>query len=314
MKLFVILFVFCSVYSSQILNEFRERDCLWQIYTKSKFCNLTEEIEQFTQCIKLNDDEKTIRIQAFDRLNHTISKKWPNATVEMFGSLVMGVALPNSDIDVSILGINESNVFNILKDELIKTNISASNNIFIKSNATIPVLKYIDFESRVELDVSFIEKPKFQVFNLIDSERQDLFKNLMILVKYFLNKNLLSHSTTGGLSSFCSSLLNLNFFLANQNETLPTLLTSYFDFYGNKFNYTTMGIDVNLTSKIVPRDELPCGNGTMFCVRNPSRLESNACEKTFRGTEIKRSFSEAFNILSNSTEDCKLKKLFFNFD
>lgn len=314
MKLFVVLFVFCSVYSSQVLNEFRERECLWQIYTKSKFCNLTEEIEQFTQCIKLNDDEKTIRIQAFDRLNDTISEKWPNATVEMFGSLVMGVALPNSDIDVSILGVNESFPFNILKDELIKNNISTSYNILIKPNATVPVLKYIDFESRVELDVSFTEKPEFQVINLVDSEKRETFKSLMILVKYFLNKNLLSHSTTGGLSSFCSSLLNLNFFLANQNETITTLLMSYFDFYGNKFNYSTMGIDVNLPSKIVPRADLPCENGAMFCVRNPGRLESNACEKTFRGSDVKSSFQDAFNILSNSTENCKLKKLFFNFD
>ncbi len=87
---------------------------------------------------------------------------------------------------------------------------------------------------------------------------------------------------------------------------LGELLLGFLELYGQKFNYETTGISVRNGGKRLPRSELPCGmvNGTypFLCVERPLEHWVNDGIETYRGSDVKEAFDDAFKLLSSAVQ------------
>jgi len=65
---------------------------------------LHEEIVHFYKYILPTPCEHAVRIELVNRIEDLVHDLWPQAVVEIFGSFRSGLLLPNSDIDIVVLG------------------------------------------------------------------------------------------------------------------------------------------------------------------------------------------------------------------
>lgn len=101
------------------------------------------------------------------------------------------------------------------------------------------------------------------------------------------------------------------------NVNLGELLLDFFELYGQKFDYENIGITIRNGGAYLPRKDLPCANDQLlFCIEDTVNIWMNACSESYRASEIKRAFNEAYTILSKaisssqeSENDCKLNSI-----
>lgn len=65
---------------------------------------LHEEIDHFYKYILPTPCEHVVRNELVKRIENLVHDLWPQAVVEIFGSFRTGLQLPNSDIDLVVLG------------------------------------------------------------------------------------------------------------------------------------------------------------------------------------------------------------------
>ncbi|XP_051858781.1 non-canonical poly(A) RNA polymerase protein Trf4-1-like isoform X2 [Drosophila albomicans] len=80
---------------------------------------------------------------------------WPMAVVEIFGSFRTGLLLPNSDIDIVIIGLWEKLPLRTLESELIARRFAESRTMHVLDMAQVPIIKFVDCETKIKVDISF---------------------------------------------------------------------------------------------------------------------------------------------------------------
>lgn len=60
-----------------------------------KIFSLHKEIKDFYAYISATPEERGVRLDVYNRLTNVIKSKWPESTVEVFGSFATGLYLPN---------------------------------------------------------------------------------------------------------------------------------------------------------------------------------------------------------------------------
>lgn len=86
-------------------------NCPWQMpnYNYGNgIIGLHEEINHFYEYILPTPCEHAVRTEVVKRAENLIHALWPQAVVEIFGSFRTGLFLPNSDIDLVVLGEYDS--------------------------------------------------------------------------------------------------------------------------------------------------------------------------------------------------------------
>jgi len=119
---------------------------------ESPFVILHNEILSLTKYIKPTAREISLRRTVLKDLEDIVSKIWPTAIIQVFGSMMTDLLLPNSDIDVTIMNVpvaSESNNAVILRleeleDAIKLTNMSKNFISYVEviSNAKFPILKF----------------------------------------------------------------------------------------------------------------------------------------------------------------------------
>ena len=120
----------------------------------------------------------------------------------------------------------------------------------IISSTTIPVIKLMNRQGNVPLDISFDDKNHnglltntFITNMLVEFPS---IRPLVLLLKNFLFDRALLLSYSGGLSSYCLFLLTTAF--VQQQDSLEldlgSLALGFFDFFGNTFKATVTGVSV----------------------------------------------------------------------
>ena len=116
---------------------------------------LHKEIEDYYEYIKPSPAEEAMRLAVVQRISGLIKQLWPEAVVDHFGSFKTGLYLPTSDIDMVVLGKWEAMPLFSLEKHLLDSGFVDKKSLKVLDKASVPIIKLIDVQTRINVDISF---------------------------------------------------------------------------------------------------------------------------------------------------------------
>ncbi|CAC9698950.1 nucleotidyltransferase, putative [Plasmodium sp. DRC-Itaito] len=252
-------------------------------------------------------EEKLLKLKSLIKLELLVKSLFPQSKIEVFGSYTSGLSLPSSDIDVCIMNIKENDLdcLYILGYGLIKLNIACD--IRIIKDARVKILKYIDKELGVQIDICINQKSSKQTTDFIIKQMKKYIylRPLVLLLKFFLNSRNLNETYIGGIGSFLLSCMVLHFLQMHtstfdknhfNNTYLIKLLIEFFYFYSIDYKLHDACIVVRGLGHVLPRrlrKEYEF-NDQRLCFENPIDTSIDIGRNTYRIKYILYLFSYTY--------------------
>ncbi|KAK1675832.1 hypothetical protein BDP55DRAFT_693893 [Colletotrichum godetiae] len=229
---------------------------------------LHKEIVDFYEVVRPRDFEHEMRTRLVDRIRSALktNRFYKECDVRPFGSYMSGLYLPTADMDLVIcerswMNGAHSNFFGIkalrnFGKFLSSKRLTHYNSMEFIAGAKVPLVKYIDTETGLRVDISFdrLDGPQ-AVKTFIEWKKQyPAMPIIVTMVKHFLAMRGLNEPVNGGIGSFtvtCMvvSMLQLMPSVQSRNLTpdhhLGQMLMEFFDLYGNRFDYVNTAIRLN---------------------------------------------------------------------
>lgn len=135
---------------------------------------------------------------------------------------------------------------------------------------------------------------------------------LVLVLKLFLSLRGMNEVFTGGLSSYCLTMLVVSFLQTHSNRVarssqsnLGVLLLEFFELYGVKFKYNEMGIRVQgegcFMSKENLRRQMNSQSLSILCIEDPVCPGNELAKGSFNVPAIRFALENAYRLLNN---DC----------
>jgi non-canonical poly(A) RNA polymerase PAPD5/7 len=236
---------------------------------------------------------------------------WPEAVVEVFGSFRTKLYLPTSDIDLMVMGKWETLPLHTLEKELHSSGLCKS--IMVLDRASVPIIKIVDAESDIRVDISF------NTSNGVDSAKLILkyvaefpcLAKLVFVLKQFLLQRQQNEVFRGGIGSYSLTLMIVSFLQLHPREdsispraNLGVLLLEFFELYGRHFNYLTVGIRVKGGGSYVRKDmlcrQMGDGHRSILCIEDPLNPTNDIGKSSYLVMEIRNAFEQAFLVLGQA--------------
>jgi len=277
---------------------------------KDAALQLHKDVCEFYTFVKPLDHENTVRKDLLKRVANAVEKRYHGSRLHCFGSFSTGLFLPDGDMDVVLLSndfISGRGIFNwkremySLMNHLVRCGIAENQTYAVIKNARVPILKFIDNQTGVQVDMSFDNDGGVRaVETILDWKR--LYPDMPILVaivKQFLLMRGLNEVVNGGLGGFSVICLVVHFlrqhplngFITKRHGNLGKLLLEFFDFYGNTFDYNTLGIDMHSGTFRKVRTT------KKWMIMNPNDRNHDISSGTLNAPMIVACFSEAHTLL-----------------
>lgn len=292
---------------------------------KDAVLQLHKDVCEFYAFVKPLDHENTVRVDLLKRIANAVEKRYPRSRLHCFGSFATGLFLPDGDMDVVLLSddfINGRGAFNWKKEmfklmnHLVRCGIAENNTYAVIKRARVPILKFTDSQTNVQVDMSFDNNGGVRaVETIVDWKRHYPDMPILVaIVKQFLLLRGLNEVVNGGLGGFSVICLVVHFlrqhpmndFDAKRRGHLGKLLLEFFDFYGNTFDYKNLGIDMHSgTFRKVQSNK-------KWMIMNPHDRNHDISSGTLNAPKIVTCFSEAHALLKqqmNFFEMTNLAKL-----
>lgn len=278
---------------------------------------LTLEIHDFVKYISPSKEEIKARNVTISKLRQAVKSLWPDADLHVFGSYATDLYLPGSDIDcvVNSEGGDKQTrtclykLAQHLKNEHIATEIE------VIAKTRVPIIKFVEPETRIHIDVSFERTNGLEAAKLIRGwlEETPGLRELVLIVKQFLHSRRLNNVHTGGLGGFSIICLVYSFLHLHPRiitkeidplENLGVLLIDFFELYGKNFGYDDVAISLIggkpvYFSKLDWKELHPIRNPFSLAIQDPGDKTNNISRGSFNIRDIKKAFAGAFDLLTN---------------
>lgn len=180
--------------------------------------------------------------------------------MQSFGSFASGIYLPIADMDLVLISPNflrngrkdygekKAQIYQFAA--FIKhCGVAVPNSVETIAKARVPILKFVDKLTGLKVDLSFDNDSGLlanRTFQRWKAEYPTM-PVIVSIIKQFLLLRGLNEVPTGGLGGFsiiCLVVSLLQHMPRGQQEEpcLGSILMDFFDFYGNKFDYSSVGI------------------------------------------------------------------------
>ena len=294
-----------------IAGESIERCTPWR--TREYNCDpvgLHEEIEDFFKYMTPRPSEFRMRLEVAHRISQILQRKWPQAEVHMFGSVMTGLFLPTSDIDLVVIGHWTKTPIFTLEEELKKADIAVKDTINPIDKTTVPVIKFTDKQTEVKVDICFNRTSGMEgVKVIIDFINQyPILPKLVLVLKQFLTQRNLHEVFHGGISSYALVLLVVSFLqlhprnAANDPDAnLGVLLIEFFELFGRNFNYMKTAITVLDGGSYFSKEDIPDHENAILYIVDPTNPKENASRGCYGMWQVKTAFEQAFLKLHRRT-------------
>lgn len=313
-------------------------NCPWQMpnYNYGNgIIGLHEEINHFYEYILPTPCEHAVRTEVVKRAENLIKAIWPQALVEIFGSFRTGLFLPNSDIDLVVLGEYDSALatalllpvslslraghwehlpLRTLETELVARGVAEENKVRVVDGASVPIVKYTDRETKIKVDLSFNNQNGVHSAELIKRLKRDFagLGKLFIVLKQFLVQRDLNQVFTGGISSYSLSLMCISFLQMHPRDifhdrvNLGVLLLEFFELYGLSYNYSQMGFSIR-NGGSYGRQQFSVKPAPL-CIDDPLQPGNNVGRGSYGIVAIKQSFQWAFRVLNEAVNNSESRR------
>lgn len=278
---------------------------------------LTEEIKDFVSYVSPSQAEIMSRNEAMRRVRALVNSLWKDAEAHVFGSYATDLYLPGSDIDMVIL--SPTNRYDTraalyqLSSKLRSSGIAK--NVETIAKARVPIIKFVEKQSNVHIDVSFEKLNGIRTVETIQAWKEQFpyLRHFVLVIKQFLAKRKLNEVHTGGLGGFSVICMVVSFLsnhpkLAsgqiNVEDNLGVLLIEFFELYGKNFNYDDVALHMNGTLGYVSKESnenLQARNPFTLAIQDPNDDANNISRGSFNMRAIKKAFGGAYDML---TERC----------
>ena len=278
---------------------------------------LTMEIQDFVAYISPNREEIKMRNETISKIRNAVQQLWPDADLHVFGSYATDLYLPGSDIDCVVNSKSNDkqnrNSLYALASHLKKHNLATEIEVIAK--ARVPIIKFIEPGSKIHIDVSFERTNGLEAAKLIRGwlDSTPGLRELVLIVKQFLNARRLNNVHTGGLGGFSIICLVYSFLclhprmLASEIEAkdnLGVLLIDFFELYGKNFGYDHVALTVtDGDAKYLPKSQWrelhPIRSPFALAIQDPGDVSNNISRGSFNLRDIKKAFAGAFDLLTN---------------
>jgi len=276
--------------------------------SSSQIVNLHNEILDFLDLVSLTEEEQNARASLVSELKDVIKSVWPTAKVELYGSSFTELLIPSSDIDLVVLDFEDNNPLRSLERALRKKcDLSSIERV---ESARVPIIKLVHANSGLSADISFHICSGLQTGQFVRDcmVKMPEIKPLVIVLKYFLMQRDLNETYHGGVGSFLLQLMVISFLqhreLTNRflrrspNNNLGSLLIEFFELYGVKFNYHSVGICVEDSGSYFRKEYSNFTDSHEYpCVINPIDPEHDVGKNSYYFYKVKKSFEFAYRTL-----------------
>ncbi|KAM5157769.1 terminal nucleotidyltransferase 4A isoform 2-T2 [Mantella aurantiaca] len=272
---------------------------------------LHEEIIDFYDFISPRAEEAAMRTEVVNRIQMVVKDLWPSAEVHIFGSFSTGLYLPTSDIDLVVFGKWDHLPLQQLEQALRKQNIAEPQSLKVLDKAMVPIIKLMDQETDVKVDISFNVGTSVKAAQFIKDCVQEypLLPYLILVLKQFLLQRDLNEVFTGGISSYSLILMAISFLQLHPridgrttDENLGMLLVEFFELYGRNFNYLKNGIRIRNGGAYVAKEEiLKAGyKQSILSIEDPLLPENDVGRSSYGAVKVQQAFDYAYLMLSHS--------------
>lgn len=133
------------------------------------------------------------------RIESTILELWPNAEIIQFGTVATGLELPNSDLDFMVMNVSEPNGLQTLEAHILARDIAEPNTFLFRDNFRVPVLEFIDRESKIDIDIILYDEPFYSQVTLMNEYKQKYpaFLKMVFVLRQYIKECGLNYGFTG---------------------------------------------------------------------------------------------------------------------
>ncbi|RPA98063.1 hypothetical protein L873DRAFT_1688927, partial [Choiromyces venosus 120613-1] len=290
---------------------------------------LHNEILDFIAYIQPRAYEHAVRRDVVHRVRTIVTKVWPDTDVRVFGSFAAELYLPTSDIDLVVISSSFAEI-NIprysekaslykLRQALVHSNIAKTGSLVVIANAKVPIIKFVDHETDINIDISF-ENSSGLVANetFINWKAQyPAMPILLTVIKQFLAMRGLNEVYLGGLGSFSVTCLIVSMLQMHPGSAsgglgprrhLGIMLLEFLELYGKNFNTDALGICVDSRKPgyfrkadifpIIQRGPTP-QQTDLLCIQDPNNPDNDISRSSFNIRMILTLWAEALDDLAS---------------
>lgn len=274
---------------------------------------LTLEIKDFVVYMSPSKEEIKARNDAVRRISSVVSNLWEDSETLVFGSYATNLYLPGSDIDIVIISshgrLDKKSHLYQLSSRLRNSGIGT--NIEVIAKARVPIIKFVDAQSKIHIDVSFERRNGISTLQTIQKwmQRYPSLRSFAIVVKHFLARRKLNEVHTGGLGGFSTICLIVSFFANHPRlasgeieieDNLGVLLIEFFEFYGKHFNYDRCALKMTGDMCYISKEDYPdmqAQNSYQLAIQDPNDPTNNLARSSFNTRGLKKAFAGAYELL-----------------
>ncbi|KAL4990475.1 hypothetical protein BDW68DRAFT_154297 [Aspergillus falconensis] len=279
---------------------------------------LHDEILSFYHWVKPVRYEHIVRQDLVARLQAAFQSRYYGVEIHAFGSFASGLYLPNADIDLVLLSTSFRRAgvktFGERKGQIYafsaflkNQNIAVPGSVETIAHARVPILKFVDKLTGLKVDLSF-DNDSGLLANRTFQQWKSEYPAMPVIVsviKQFLLLRGLNEVSTGGLGGFSITCLVTSLLQhmphGNLYPNLGSVLMDFFQFYGNNFDYETVGIRMNPPGYFNKRvyGVYKANNGPRLSIEDPNNPDNDISGGTREIALIFKSFAEAFRLLKD---------------
>ncbi|CBX99751.1 hypothetical protein LEMA_P073400.1 [Plenodomus lingam JN3] len=243
-----------------------------------------------------------------------------NGRILCFGSFPAGLYLPTADMDLVYTSDRHFNggppVMDVTARNATAPLLKGVRNVLQRRNmafgaisciygAKVPLVKFTDSVTRLQVDISFENLSGMQA-QATFAQWKDKYPDMIYMVallKQFLVMRGLNEVHTGGIGGFAIICLIVHYIhQAGKAENLAELFKGFLDYYGNKFDLTKHRIQMNPMGVVDKtrygvdnREEKPFG----LSIQDPNRPDNNISGGSHKAQEVFKAFAMAHQVLED---------------
>ncbi|KAH8732155.1 hypothetical protein GQ44DRAFT_735100 [Phaeosphaeriaceae sp. PMI808] len=285
---------------------------------------LHNEIMDFYEFVAPTKFEHKARRNLVDRISNALrnTKVFPHDAGQIlcFGSYPAGLYLPTADMDLVYASdrhydggspvLDAAQDRGIFKKTLFKAsnrlkNVGIAENSFVIAKARVPIIKFQDRVTGLDVDISFENLSGVQAqatFDKWKSEYPDMIF-LVVLVKQLLSMRGLNEVHHGGLGGFSIICLVVSYIQHNRKtDNLGACFLGFLEYYGKKFDLAKQRIQMHppaIVKKthmgIDGRVEQPTG----LSIQDPNKPDNNISGGSHKAANAFGVFAAAHDTLTD---------------